>query len=161
MWECPSFQRHLLYELGGGPDIISFSCSDSCRQFCCFWVLWHSPDIILSWNEIVKKVTRIPLAVPCKSRSECPPKWLSSQLRTEEFLQQGYLQKGKHTERFCCCVYLPAHGQRGEGFAWDKQPRQVLALGTRPLASGLNLQATKLDAIQLCIAPLHFGAEGT
>lgn len=48
------------------------SCSESCRQFCCFWVLWHSPVIILNWNEIVNKGTRIPLAVPWKITSECP-----------------------------------------------------------------------------------------
>lgn len=73
MWECPSFQMTLLYELGGSPDRTSPSCSDGCRQFYCSWVLRHSPVIILCWNEIVRKGIRIPPAVPWKSRSECLP----------------------------------------------------------------------------------------
>lgn len=107
MWKRPSFQMKLLYELGGSPDWTSPSCSDGCRQLCCFWLPWHSPAIILSGNEIVRKGTRILPAVPWKSRSDCPsPKlsWVVNSEPKNSFSKDSYRKASTRRAAVFTCL---------------------------------------------------------
>lgn len=86
-----------------------------------------SHNSMLKWNSEKRDQDPTCSALEKQVRVSALQSGLSSQLRTEEISKDSYRKASTClTESFCCCVYLPAHRQTGEGFAWDKQPREDL-----------------------------------